>query len=130
MKGEEVYRRHEVLGIDVGRCHVTGITAAFACKGRIECDREKTAFRHGLGIQSGALFLDRAKGAGYGDGREPAFHVFRDVHVGCQCDTIAIHKGHLGVIDFFTFGKVLSHSFTRLSSSFLIMVFVSFILFY
>lgn len=39
-------RSLKVFCIDIRRCHIPGLTAAFTCKRRIKGDRQETALRH------------------------------------------------------------------------------------
>ena len=72
--------------------------AALTCEGRIKGNRQKAALRHTLRVKSGALLLDRAKGAADRDCRKSAFRVFRHIHVSRKRDPVTVYKSHLAVI--------------------------------
>ena len=107
IQGEEVHRRHEIFGVDIGGGHVTHITAALASEGRIKSDRQETALCHRLRVESGALFLDGAERSADGDCGKLARCILWNIHVCRQRNAISIDKGHLAVIDFFTLRESL-----------------------
>ena len=104
---QEIHRRLEILRIDIRRCHISGLTAALTSKGGIEGNRQKTPFRHRLGIQAGALLLHRAKGAAHGDGGQFSLCFFGQIHIRRQGDAITVYKSHLAMIHFFALGESL-----------------------
>ena len=53
VQAEEIDRRAEVLGVDVGRGDVARLAAAFAGVGRIERQGDEAALGHGLGVEPG-----------------------------------------------------------------------------
>ena len=121
--GQEIHRRLEILRVDVGRGHIPGLAAAFACERWIKGEGQKSPLRHGLGVQAGALLLHRAEGPADGDGRQLTVSVLGDIHIRRQGDAIAIGERHLAVIHFVALGKVLSHSWVRFSASVFIIAF-------
>ena len=49
---QEIHSRHEVLGVDVGRCHISHISAALTGERRIKSDGQKASLRHCLRIET------------------------------------------------------------------------------
>ena len=50
LHGEKVHRCAEVLGVDVRRSRITRTTTAFACKGRVKSNGQKSVLCHFLSI--------------------------------------------------------------------------------
>ena len=111
---KEIHCRHEVLRVDVRRGHIARVPAALPGIGRVEGNRDPSPFRHRLRIQARALFLDRSEGTADGNGRHPAGRPLGRVHVGGKRDAVAVHEGHLPVIDLFTLGECLVPPFDQL----------------
>ena len=105
--GQEIHRRLEILRVDVGRGHIPGLAAAFACERWIKGEGQESPLHHGLGVQAGALLLHRAEGPADGDGRQLTVSVLGDIHIRRQGDAIAIGERHLAVIHFVALGKGL-----------------------
>ena len=114
LHGEEIDRRLKILRVDIRGCHVSGLTAALAGEGRIESQRQESALCHGLRIQAGALFLDRAERSAHGNGRQSSLCCLRSIHIGRQRDAVTVHKCHLPVIHLFTFRERLVPCFRQL----------------
>ena len=107
MQGQKVHGRHEVLGVDVRGGHIAGEAAALTGERGIKGQSQETALGHGLGVEAGALLLDRAKGAADRDSGQPALRRFRHVQVARQGDAVAVYEAHLAVLDRFTFREGL-----------------------
>ena len=97
--GQEVDRGGKVLGVDIGRSHISRFAAAFSRVGRIKSDGKEASFGHGLRIEAGRLLLDCAEGTRHGQGSKPARSVFRCIHVSSQRDSVAVVKRYFFVAD-------------------------------
>ena len=107
LHGEEVHRCAEILGVDVRRCHIARLTAAFAGIGRVKGNRQKANLRHFLRVQTGGLLLYRTERTADGNGGQLALCVLRRIHIRRQCDAVAVVKGHLFVVYLVAFRKHL-----------------------
>ena len=104
---QEIHRRHEVLGIDVGRGHIAGRAAALAGKGGVKGQRQKAAPGHRLGVEAGALLLDRAERPADRDRRELSRRPLRHIEIAGERDPIAVYKADLAVLNSLAFGEGL-----------------------
>ena len=66
--GKEIDGCRKILGIDVGRYHVTGFAATLSGVGGVKSDSQKTSLGHCLCIKSGGLLLDSSERPADGDG--------------------------------------------------------------
>ena len=97
--GKEIDSCAEILGVDVGRSHISRFAAAFSRVGRIKSDGKEASFGHGLRIEAGRLLLDCAEGTRHGQGSKLARSVFRCIHVSSQRDSVAVVKRYFFVAD-------------------------------
>ena len=95
---EEIDRGLEVLGVDIGRCSATWLTAAFACKRGVECKCHEAALGHAHGIKSARLLLHSPERPAHRYGCKFALSIFRLVEVGGKSEAILGFKRHLTVI--------------------------------
>ncbi len=96
---EEVDRRREILGGEVGRGHVARLAAALARERGVEGQGQETPLGEGLGIEPRRLLLDRSERARDGHGGQRPRGVAGRVEVGRQRDAEAVAEGDFGVSD-------------------------------
>lgn len=91
----------------VRRSDIAGHTAALACIGRIEGNRQKAKLCHFLCVQTGGLLLYRTERTADGNSGQLAHCALRRVHIRRQCDAVAVVKGHLFVVHLVAFREHL-----------------------
>ena len=106
--GEVVHRCREVLGVDVGRSHITGLSAALAGERRVEGYREEAAFGEFLRIQPRCLLLDSPERAADGNGGQFARHALGHVEVGGKRDAVTVVERDFRVVHFVTLWEYLA----------------------
>ena len=98
LDAEEVHCGKEVLRVDVGRSHATGLTPTLPREGGVECDGEESTLCHVLRIKSAALLLHCSERTADGDGRKGIRRTTGRVHVGSQLDAVTVAERDLTVV--------------------------------
>ena len=104
-QGEIIHRRLKILCVDIRGSHIPGLTAALSGKGGVKGHRQKSPFRHSLGVQARGLLFYRAEGAAHGNGCQSALCVLWLVDVRRQGDAVAVVEGHFAVLHLVALGK-------------------------
>ena len=105
---EVINSGHKVLGIDDRRRHIAHLTAAFASEGGVDSERDEAALGHGLGIETGRLFLYRTERPRDSQRRHaPITPVLGQVEITHKSNTISVCEADLLVIDVFGLGENL-----------------------
>ena len=95
---QEIHCCHEIFRIDIRGCHVSYVSAALTCEGRVKRDCQEASLRQRLGVQSRALFLDRSERTAYRNCGELSLSFLRHVHISCKGDSVTVYKCDLAVL--------------------------------
>ena len=110
-KGQQpqaIHRSREILGINVGRCHITRLSTAFARIRRVKSQGYKAPLGHRLSVKSRCLLFYSPKSTTHGKGGKLiVFAVFREIQIANKGDTITISERNLFIFYLIALRKYL-----------------------